>query len=352
MQKILIIEDNQEVRENVAEIIELAGYEILTAENGKIGAEKALSDRPDLIICDIMMPGLDGYGVLHLLNKHEETTGIPFIFLTAKSERSDFRKGMEMGADDYIIKPFDAIELLNAVETRLKKLESLRKSFDRSLKGINDFIEGACQLGNIKLASDDREVCRYPRKHLLYSEGQRPKSVFYIVNGRVKTYLTNEDGKEFITHVHGSGDFFGYLSILEETNYKDNAQLLDDTELMLIPRNDFLNLISYDMNISGQFIKMIVHNTVSDEEKLLNLAYNSLRKKVSFGLVKLIDKYKTHEIRDTELDISRENMAFTIGVATESLIRTLGDFKTEKLIDIKNGKVIIVDEKKLRDLPY
>jgi CRP-like cAMP-binding protein/CheY-like chemotaxis protein len=352
MEKILVIEDNEEVRENIAEIIQLSGYEVITADNGKTGAEKAISEKPDLIICDIMMPVLDGYGVLHLLNKHEETAGTPFIFLTAKSERSDFRKGMEMGADDYITKPFDGIELLNAVESRLKKLAYLRRTFEPDQNGVNEFIDGACQLGNITLTSDEREICHYPKKHLLYAEGQRPKSVYYVVSGKVKTYLVNEDGKEFITHVYGTGDFFGYLAMLEEMNYKDNAQVLEDAELMLIPRKDFLNLILCDLRISHQFIRMIAHNTASDEENLLNLAYNSLRKKVSFGLLKLMEKYKTEEKAVVELDISRENMASTVGVATESLIRTLGDFKTEKLIDIQNGKVIILNEKKLRDLPY
>lgn len=87
-----------------------------------MGVEKALQDKPDLIICDIMMPVLDGYGVLHLINKNEDLKNIPFIFLTAKAERGDFRRGMEMGADDYITKPFTDIELLNSIESRLKKL--------------------------------------------------------------------------------------------------------------------------------------------------------------------------------------------------------------------------------------
>jgi DNA-binding response OmpR family regulator len=352
MQKILVIEDNQEVRENIAEIIQLSGYEVITAENGKLGAERAISERPDLVICDIMMPVLDGYGVLHLLNKHEETAGIPFIFLTAKSERSDLRKGMEMGADDYITKPFDGIELLNAVESRLKKLEYLRRSFEPGPKGVNEFIESAHQVSNIALTSDEREICRYPKKHLLYAEGHRPKFVYYVVAGKVKSYLINDEGKEFISHVYRSGDFFGYISILQETNYKDNTQILDDAELMLIPRQDFLNLILYDLRVSGQFIKMLAHNAVSDEENLLNLAYNSLRKKVSFGLLRLMAKYRTDKNSPVELDISRENMASTIGVATESLIRTLGDFKSEKLVDIQNGKVVIMNEKKLRDLSY
>ncbi len=120
--KILLIEDNLDVRENTAEILTLAQYEVVTAVNGKEGVEKAQKEKPDLIICDIMMPVLDGHGALHLLSKNEETAGIPFIFLTAKAERGDFRKGMEMGADDYLTKPFDDVELLSAIEIRLKKM--------------------------------------------------------------------------------------------------------------------------------------------------------------------------------------------------------------------------------------
>ena len=107
---ILIIDDNEDIRENTAEILSLGGYKTVTAENGKRGVEAALASKPDLIVCDIMMPELDGYGVLHLLRKNPETENIPLIFLTAKAERSDLRKGMEMGADDYVTKPFEEIE--------------------------------------------------------------------------------------------------------------------------------------------------------------------------------------------------------------------------------------------------
>src|SRR5678810_349488 len=154
MKKILVIEDNNEVRENIAEILELSNYKVLTAENGKIGVELALSESPDLIICDIMMPVLDGYGVLHLLNKHVETYGIPFIFLTAKAEKPDLRKGMEMGADDYLTKPFDSIELLNAIEIRLRKSESIKQHAAKNDKDVNAFINNAQKKGSITLTSD------------------------------------------------------------------------------------------------------------------------------------------------------------------------------------------------------
>src|SRR5690606_12561162 len=128
-----LIEDNPEIRENTAEILELANYRVLQAENGKVGVEVAKKELPDLIVCDIMMPQLDGYGVLHMLGKNPVTASIPFIFLTAKSEKEDFRKGMNLGADDYLIKPFDDLELLDAVEMRLKKHQTLRAEFGKSI---------------------------------------------------------------------------------------------------------------------------------------------------------------------------------------------------------------------------
>lgn len=106
MKKILVIEDNLEVRENLEEILELYGYDVETAENGKIGVHKALEKQPDLILCDVMMPELDGFGVLNILSRKDKTNGIPFVFLTAKSEKEDWRRGMNLGADDYITKPF------------------------------------------------------------------------------------------------------------------------------------------------------------------------------------------------------------------------------------------------------
>ncbi len=351
MKKILIIEDNDEVRENTAEIIELSNYKVLTAENGKAGVELALAEKPDLIICDIMMPVLDGYGVYHLLGKHTETASIPFIFLTAKSEKTDFRRGMEMGADDYITKPFDGIELLNAIEVRLKKNDLIKQHY-KGADALNNFIKDVQESGKIKLSSDEREVFNYSKKQFVYKEGQRPRAVYYVVSGKVKIYRTNDDGKELITNIYAEGDYFGYTPILEECNYKESAQVLEDAKIMLVPREDFMQLVSTDLGIAKTFIKIITHNILEKEDSLLNLAYNTLRKKVAFGLVQLLEKYKFENEAKPQLNLSRENMAQTIGIATESLIRTLGDFKEEKLIDIQVGKVIILDEKKLRNLPY
>ena len=121
MKKILVIEDNGEVRENLEEILELSGYDVLTAEDGKVGVEKALTDPPDLILCDVMMPHLDGFGVLNILSKKSSTANVPFIFLTAKAEKSDFRRGMNLGADDYITKPFHLAELNSRINSLIRR---------------------------------------------------------------------------------------------------------------------------------------------------------------------------------------------------------------------------------------
>jgi CRP-like cAMP-binding protein len=121
---------------------------------------------------------------------------------------------------------------------------------------------------------------------------------------------------------------------------------------MLIPREDFLQLVSNDIETARSFIKIITQNIVEKEESLLKIAYSSLRKKVAFGLMQLYEKYQSNDETKRVLNLSRENMAQSIGIATESLIRTLGDFKDEKLIDIDAGKVSILDEKKLTNLPY
>lgn len=350
MKNILIIEDNLEVRENTAEILELAGYKVFTAENGKIGVEVAIDEKPDLIVCDIMMPVLDGYGVLHLLSKNPETTTIPFIFLTAKAEKSDYQKGMEMGADGYISKPFDDTELLNAIETRLKKSEILRQTFPQDQTGVNDFINSVKSNTNIKLLSDTYEVAKFKKKHVLYSEDGYPRNLYFVRSGKIKTYKINEDGKELIIEISSTGDFVGYTPILEDTVYKDASEVLEDAEVMIIPREDFVKLISYDSQVAGQFIKLLAKNVHEKEDRLLSLAYNSVRKRVASGLIEIFDKFKSQMQEDTRIKISRDDLARIVGTATESLIRTLSDFKSEKLIDIESGKILILKDDKLRNL--
>lgn len=140
MAKILVIEDNDSVRENLLELLDAEGYEPLEAKDGVEGVRLARQENPDLIICDILMPHLDGYGVWASLAREPETAIIPFIYLTAKTERSDLRRGMELGADDYITKPFTRDELLNAIHTRLEKSATLRNYYQKKLSNLRSEI--------------------------------------------------------------------------------------------------------------------------------------------------------------------------------------------------------------------
>ncbi len=351
MKSILVIDDNADIRDNTAEILELAGYKTFTAENGKIGVERAQKEKPDLIVCDIMMPELDGYGLLHLLRKNEQTESIPFVFLTAKTERSDFRKGMEMGADDYITKPFEDIELLNAIETRLKKAAVLETKYPASGEGINQFIKDVKDSGLVKHLSDQYDVESYSKKQMLYQETKRPRHLFYLVKGKVKAFKTHEDGKEYITDLFSDGDFIGYPSLIAEKSYDDSAIALEDSEIMQIPKEDFLEMIYGNMDVAAKFIRIITQNVKEKEDRLLSLAYSSLRKRVAKALVDIHAKFN-QENMDKSLEISRDVFAQYVGTATESLIRTLSDFKSEKLISVKDGKISILNLEKLKHLLY
>ncbi|MDW7691079.1 response regulator [Flammeovirgaceae bacterium SG7u.111] len=343
MKKILIIEDNTDVRENISEILELANYEVLAAENGKVGVAIAQSEHPHLIICDIMMPELDGYGVLHILSKNPNTNTIPFIFLTAKSEKDDFRKGMNLGADDYLTKPFDDIELLDAVEMRLKKGAMFHAEFNRSVDGLDDFLNKARGLEDLQNLSKDRKTRIYKNKTNIYLEGDIANAVYFVNRGKVKTYKTNSDGKDYITGLYKEGDFIGYMAQLEGSTHNESAMVLEESEICIIPKEDFTSLIFNNKDVSNKFIKMLSNNLKEKEEQLLTLAYSSVRQRVAEALLMLKSRLD-EDNKEGTINITRENLAGIVGTAIESVIRTLSDFKEEKLIEIKGKKITIIND--------
>lgn len=351
MKHILIIDDHDDIRENIAEILTLGGYKTTTANNGKKGVELAIKEKPDLVVCDIMMPELDGYGVLHLLKKNPDTENIPFIYITAKTERADFRKGMEMGADDYITKPFDDLELMRAIEMRLKKAAIMQQSLNGEA-GVNELMKQLQGSGIIDMNWTNYETEELAKKQTLYAEGKRPRNLYYIKKGKIKTFRLNEDGKEYITNLYSAGDYAGYVALLENTSYNDNAVVLEDAEVVLIPKDEFLNTVYSDLNLAARFIKLVAHDVKEKEERLLHLAYDSLRKRIAKALLDINSKFNKDGSTAHPLDISREDIAQYVGTATESLIRTLSDFKNEKLIEIKEGKIKITSVDKLQHLLY
>lgn len=335
MKKILVIEDNKEMIENIAEMLELFHYSVIKAANGLTAIEEARTQKPDLIICDIMLPDIDGYKVLQTLEENAGTRGVPFIFLTAKADKGDIRKGMNMGADDYITKPFDKTDLLNAVEARLKRSEFLRQTYTRDIEGLKQFIGDAKRF---KLQETDvlnYLIKTYNKKENIYKEGDMPGPVYLVTKGKIKTWKMSSDGKEFVSEILSSGDFFGYLSALENKPYSDSATALEDVEIVIIPQSDFMALISHNQEVSAAFIRMLANNISEKEERLLGLAYNTVKARTASALFNLHHKLQPDGI----INISRDNLAAMVGTSPESLIRTLTDMKSEKIIET-DGKEI------------
>ncbi|MDB4534818.1 response regulator [Vicingaceae bacterium] len=349
---ILLIEDNLEMRENTSEIMELANYNVITALNGKDGVEKAKKHLPDLIICDIMMPEMDGYGVLYILSKDPSTCAIPFVFLTAKAEKSEFRKGMNLGADDYVTKPFEEMELLNVIESRLERSKLFKSGYDQNLNGVNSFIGEARGLKELNKLSENRKTRIFKKKEIVFYEGDYASAVYFVNSGKVRAYKINEDAKEYSSDLYGPGDFIGYLSILEGDEYKESAEAMEDTEVLKIPKEDFTDLLFKNRDVSANFIKMLAHNVLDKEEQLLSLAYDSVRKRVANSLIELQKKYSKIEEANFEISISRNELASMVGTSPETVIRTLSDFKEENLIEVKGSRIKILKSIELENLRF
>ncbi|WP_199120438.1 response regulator [Pedobacter sp. ASV28] len=335
--KVLVIEDNDDIREGTVEVLTLAGYETLAAKNGKLGVELALSGLPDIILCDIMMPELDGYGVLYLLGKNPKLANIPFVFMTAKAERADMRKGMEMGADDYLTKPFDDMELFNAIESRLKKKKQV-VGFKAAPKDLDTIFTELKQKGKTR---------SYANKQVIYVENDEPTYLYFVKSGQVKTYKRFKDGRELSSNIFREGEFFGYESLCCGVNYADNSATLADTELLLIAKGDFMDALLNHQEMATAFIELLSGNIRFKEEQMLKLAYYSVRKRVAEALVQLARKFAEKGNDSCTLKISRDDLAALVGTASETVSRMLADFKDEKLIEKHGNAIYIVSIDKL-----
>lgn len=345
--KILVIEDQQDVRENIEELLQLSNYEVTTAPNGKEGVKRALEVSPDLILCDIMMPEMDGYEVLYLIGKNPSIASIPFIFLTAKAEKTDFRKGMNMGADDYITKPFEEMELLGAIERRLQKFDKLSAH-----ENLQEFVEKAKNYHELKDLENSAKTRRFKRKDIIYRQGDFASYAYKIKQGRVKTFQINPDGKEFIQDLLKDGDFLGEKALIQDTDRTEFAQALEETELILIPRQDFQNLIFQNREVSGQFIKMLSKNLLEKENSLVEMAYDTVRKRTADSLMKLCSTYKSSEEAQPSFDVTRADLASMVGTATESVIRILSEFKKDGYIKIEGSTIHLLEPEKLKNIRF
>lgn len=241
MKKILVIEDEPQVRENIQLILELSDYDYKTiiAENGSVGVQLAKSEQPNLIICDIMMPELDGYGVLKSLQQNSATESIPMIFLTAKADRGDLRYAMELGVDDYITKPFTPEELLKAVEVRLTRAEKptkIRQKYEHE-RQQNAQLKQEIQANQQKLQDSQRLAdMRQDVLHKLSQDLRNPLSNINMAIRMLQAAKSDSERQRYISILQQECDreikLLNEIENLQTLLTPENAKILQKFNLL------------------------------------------------------------------------------------------------------------------------
>ncbi|MEO0733694.1 MAG: response regulator [Bacteroidota bacterium] len=341
-QRILVIEDNEDVRENLAEILTLYGFEVAEAANGLLGVKAALDHPPALILCDVMMPELDGFGVLNLLMENERIAGIPFVFLTAKTEREDVRRGMNLGADDYLTKPFYKDELLRVVKARLKKA-AVRKPPATDAAQLVDIKIGHNLLLQALGPERDRT---YARGEQVVREGDHAHGIYYLREGQVLLGRAHEYGRDYILAELGPEETFGISSVLEQEPLPYTARVVSEqARVAFLPKHDFLALVNRERSVAEALMHLLAGRLLRRSDQLVHQAYDSVRRRTALVLCDLYEKYDGAAIQ-----LSREELAQMVGATKESVIRALSDFKRERLLETEGRSIHLLAVKELRAL--
>ncbi|WP_034923883.1 response regulator [Gillisia sp. CAL575] len=343
MKRILIVEDDAALRENTAKLLALENFEVITAANCSEGIRLARESNPDIIICDILMPEKDGFNVLKEFSSNDHTRHIPFIFLSAKTNHKEIRLGMDFGADDYIIKPFDEEELLSAIKSRMAKVHILNNIISlpqhEPYKNIEDLK---------KYFDDHGDFSHHLKGETIYKEGDRANKIFLILKGLVKTHKMDQNGKKLITSIQKPEDFMGLTSFIDNNPYQESATVVEDRDLAGVNKQILKELLSENCDLSLELMNILTDNLSDIKDHLLQMAYSSVSKKTAQTILQfaeVLDKGPLGEIK-----ISRSDLASVAGIAPESLIRTLSDFKKKGIIEIEGRNIKILKLNELQNL--
>ncbi|WP_028376730.1 response regulator [Leeuwenhoekiella sp. MAR_2009_132] len=341
MKHLLLIEDDLVVRENTQEILELHKFKVTSAANGRLGIKIALDLLPDLIICDIMMPEIDGYGVLKTLSENENTSHIPFIFLSAKTEHKEIRQGMNLGADDYLTKPYEEEELINAISSRLAKAQLLAEKTAPAPQEelLEDRFKNLNELKNF--FDDEGELLSYNKGDLIFAEGEPSNKIYLILKGVLKTYRMEENGKELTTALYKADDFVGFTSFTENLSHHDSAIAMEETQLAAVSKSDLKSILERNQNVALELVNLLTTNLSDLKDQLLQMAYSSMKRKTAHTILQFAKILQKNP--DGTITISRYDLANVAGIAKESLIRTLSEFKKQDLIEMKGRNISILN---------
>jgi DNA-binding response OmpR family regulator len=345
MKTVLLIEDDLTLLANTKELLELYDYKVWYAENGEIGVNLALQTNPDIIICDIMMPVLDGYGVFEKLSKNKTTRNIPFIFLSCKTKISDVQKVMNLGADDYVKKPFKIQDLISTIERKLVKYTNFNHNTLKKLYPVSEplKINSLDQLREFfKKAGEFEE---FDKHEVIFRERKNADSIYFVETGLLKTHRMDEFGKELITGIYKKEEFLGFYSFKKLSSYPETASALENGSLYRLSTKRFQEILSGSHQLTLELAQLQSENLSVLRSHLLEMAYGSVLKKTTNTILKFVDGTQNNLLE--AIKISRSDLASIAGISTESLIRSLSLLKKEKLIDIEGRNIKILNLQEL-----
>ncbi len=340
MKHVLLIESNDQLAGSTINMLKHEDYSIAHAADEKECIAFSVLQQPDLIICRMAKP------LIKLFESLPNLRGIPLIFLTDELKNAKETEDHPLSYGDFMLTPVCGNDLLNVMQQKLK----LSDNYAPELAGNENLCLSTADI--IKDFIKNRTVNHFKKKQVIYAEGKTPRRLFYVEKGRVKISKKNNEGKELTVGLLNEGEFLGYTALLADSVYKDTAKAMDETDIVVIPKEEFDRLINSNRQVAQKFFQLLAKNVCEKEDQLIGLAYNPLRKRVAEALIQLHQKFRREAQIQFSINISRQDLANIVGTATESLIRTLSDFKNEKLIQIKAGCITIIDEKQLQKMLY
>lgn len=349
MKRVLLIEDDNILSENTKELLELAGFKVEVASNGKTGVALAFDKKFDIILCDIMMPELDGYGVYKALSKNKKTRTTPFIFISAKSEHTDIRKGMILGADDYITKPFTEKELIHSINSRLARHKTLHKTADLKNPSLEESIPHLPDLESLRnYAANYGKYLKVYRRNEIYNEDKSSNYIYFVERGLVKTHTIDESGKELVLDIHKKGDFFGFCSLKHKKTYTETATSVETCELYSIKSSEFRDILKENHELTLELVEVLSDKVSILKKHLLQMAYATVLQKTTKTLLEFAEKLSDDPCE--LVTVSRTDLASVAGISTESFIRCLTQLKNEGLVEVNGRHITILNLQKLKEV--
>lgn len=344
-QTIVVIEDQEEVRENLVETLELDGYSVHAAADGHAGVRAVREHSPQLVLCDVMMPRLDGYGVLKLLRDDDATRHIPLVFLTARAEREDLRRGMNLGAADYVTKPYFQDELLNVVKQRV-----LPEGGQPVATAASDRAPDAPNWGGSPerlaevldgLQARGRERA-YGDRAPIHFRGDPTRAVGRVVEGRVRLYRETTFDKVLTVDSVGPGGWYGIDDVLAGGAHGLSAAAHPRAVVAVVDAAEVRDALRHHPELWWWLGGQLAQDLALRAEQLVQIAYYSVRKRVAEYLLRTTS---AEGGPDARVELRREDIAEAVGTTPESVTRVLTEFRRDGLVALPNPGEIVLERR-------